>query len=609
MSAPQRAAIEVPRRAVSAVTLDMIRAAPAAWYVAHVRVVRTEVDATMRRSLRLSLLPWLLSLGCGSTVSSGADAALDHANDAASDVATDAGDGARDAPDDAAADGGRCPVTAAPTPDSVLTEQGVLRGVVDGATRSFKGVPYAAPPVGALRWRPPAAPACYGAVRDALSYGSACPQLDAGGAFTGDEDCLTLNVWTPTGAAGPLPVLFFMHGGGNFQGSSAELTAQGTRIYDGAWLAEHGPAVVVTINYRLGVLGFLAHPALASEDAHHSTGDYGLLDQIAALGWVHRNIASFGGDPSRVMLFGESAGGLDTCALLASPLAEGLFSRALVESGGCVAATSAVAQNGGTMLAANAMCAGSADVLACLRALSTDAVVRALPGTTGLIPGAAGYRYQPVVDGYVLPEAPLAAIAAGRRRQVPVIVGTNRDEHAFFYPPTMGRGMMTDAQYRAMVMAQFPMGYVAALALYPSAAFPSPYFAYVDMISDATFTCPTRTIARSLLMNSTQPVRRYLFTRGLTGAAAAYGAAHAFELPYVFHNLPPGSTTDQAQLADAMAGYWTRFAATGDPNGGGAPSWPAYDATSDPYLQFDATITAGQRLSALRCDAWDRVTP
>ena len=565
--------------------------------------------AALVRTPSLSLVSMLVVVvGCGGTAvtASPSDAAADRV--ATADASGDAGaDGGADVVvDDAAA----CAAMPATTPDLATTDRGTVRGVVDGAVRSFKGIPYAAPPVGALRWRSPQPAACFGAVRDATSFGSACAQLDATGTPSGSEDCLTLNVWAPTARpASPLPVLFFLHGGANYAGSTEQVTPLGVRIYDGAWLAEHGPAVVVTANYRLGPFGFVGHPALTAESPNHASGNFGLLDQIAALRWVQANAASFGGDPSRVMLFGESAGGLDTCALLTSPLAEGLFARAAIESGGCVASTQAVAEAGGTTLASS-LCASATDALGCLRGVAMADVLRALPGSAGVTPGATGYRYQLAVDGYALLEAPMTTIAAGHQRHVPVVIGNNRDEMSYFFPPTPANAAMTDAQYRALVTTQFgAAGGATILAAYPSAMFPSPYFAYVDMLSDAVFICPARRIARALAGAMSEPVRRYLFTHSEPGIAAAYGAAHAFELSYVFHNLPTGATADQTALADTVAGYWLRFAATGDPNGGGATTWPTYAAAADPYLTLDSTPAAAAGYHALRCDAWDRLSP
>jgi para-nitrobenzyl esterase len=229
-----------------------------------------------------------------------------------------------------------CAAATTGDPTVVATSFGAIRGTSQGGVLTFKGVPYAAPPVGDLRWRNPAPHDCWTDARDANAFGNQCPQIRSA-SVVGDEDCLTLNVWAPQGAAsnGALPVMFFLLGGGNVQGSTSEQLANGTYLYDGAVLAQKGNAVIVTANYRLGALGFLAHPALTADAGQTTHGNYGIMDQIAALQWVQQNISNFGGDPARVLLFGESAGANDTCILLASPLGAGLFSRALMESPIC----------------------------------------------------------------------------------------------------------------------------------------------------------------------------------------------------------------------------------------------------------------------------------
>jgi para-nitrobenzyl esterase len=270
---------------------------------------------------------------------------------------------------DASAPASRC-VAVPSAPDDplvVVTEAGELRGTDVGAASAFLGIPYAAPPVGEGRFRPPAAHACWEGVRPALAFGRVCPQLLASGGRFGDEDCLAANVWTPEArATTPRPVMVFIHGGAYLTGSGHQDLAfeNSGNLYDGATLATEQGAVVVTFNYRLGALGFFAHPALVAEDAHGSAGNYGTLDQIALLQWVQTNIRAFGGDPDRVMIFGESAGGLSTCLLLATPLARGLFHGALVESGGCQVATAASRLAQGEDIADRLGC----DDAACLRA-------------------------------------------------------------------------------------------------------------------------------------------------------------------------------------------------------------------------------------------------
>jgi len=285
-----------------------------------------------------------------------------------------------------------------------------------------------------LRFRPPADRACWDGVLDATKFGAECPPLDANHAVQGDEDCLTLNVWAPASTpAQPLPVLFFIHCGGNAQGASSAMAGT-IAVYDPQHLVEHQPVVVVTINCRLGVLGFLTAAALDAESPQHVSGNYGILDQIAAPKWVQRNIGALGGDPSRVMVFGESAGAVDTCVQLTSPLSTGLFSSALMESGGCVAPTLATEETQDQAFLQAAGCSGAADVAACLRALSAADTVTKLPAMVSVTGLGSGPHYQPVVDGWVLTAAPLAVIAAGQHHAVPFTVGANSDETSRYAP-------------------------------------------------------------------------------------------------------------------------------------------------------------------------------
>ncbi len=474
------------------------------------------------------------------------------------------------------------------------------------------GVPYAAPPVGDLRWRPPQPPAPWSGVRAATAFASQCPQIADGGTITGAEDCLYLNVWAPAGASSgvPLPVLFFVHGGGNVQGSASVQADDGSYVYDGAAMAGSEHVVVVTTNYRLGPLGFLALPALAAESPQASSGNYGILDQEAALGWVRSNIAAFGGNPARVMVFGQSAGALDTCMLLASPLASGLFSFALMESGGCAASTAADAQAFGAKVVAAAGCGSASDVAACMRSLDTEAIISALPQPIDLAGKQGGY--QPNVDGWVLPESPLDALAGGHYNHVPLVVGANSDE------TSRAVTAMNQSQYEQAVLALTGGSQLVAnriLAEYPPSAYGnSPRSAYVALTSDAKFICTARSVARAATTGQSEPVFRYFFTHPYGNGGLALetlGAYHAAELPYVFGDLGlDGYTPSDGErgLASAIEGYWTRLAATGDPNGGADPQWPAYVAATDPYLTLETPITAGQGVRTQQCDFWDSLT-
>jgi para-nitrobenzyl esterase len=318
---------------------------------------------------------------------------------------------------------------AAAAPELVQIDTGMLHGTQLHDTLAWRGVPYAAPPVGPLRWRPPQPPAAWSGVREASGFGYACMQSGTSQAPKdtpmGSEDCLTLNVWRPSGGSAARPVMVFIHGG-YFAWGSSNFRKEGVDLYDGAELAARGDVVVVTLNYRLGPFGFLAHPALAEEDPHHSTGDYGLLDQIAALQWVQRNIAAFGGDPRRVTVFGQSAGAISTAALYASPLARGLFAGAIVHSGNGNAKSLQAAARGGITLAKQVGCdrATTQDTVQCMRAQTPSAIAAAVPEQYA--PG--GLQYAPVVDGWVLPRRPIDLVAHGEQNQVPLIVATTSNE-------------------------------------------------------------------------------------------------------------------------------------------------------------------------------------
>ena len=495
---------------------------------------------------------------------------------------SDTGD---DAPPDAVP---RCMPTAGAAAETVMTTSGTLRGARDGETFAYKRVPFAAPPTGEARFAPPQPATCAEPELDATALGPACPQLD-GGAFVGDEDCLHLNVWAPAAAAAPRPVMLWIHGGGNSVGSAVY------PIYDGRRLAEAGDVIVVTTNYRLGQLGFLGHASFGD-----GSGVFGLLDQIAALAWVRDNIAAFGGDPSNVTIFGESAGARDVCSLVASPAAKDLFHRAIMESGSCKALpTRAKAAQVAADVAATVGCDTAADIPACLRALPAETLVRALASDiSGLSSGA----YQPMIDGVVQPDQPANVIAAGAHSQVPFMVGANADETGNSAP-----AITTEAQYEALVRMQLPMA-IADMALqrYPASAFPTPRAAYVRLTTDSRFVCPSREIARAVDAGQTAPVYRYFFQY----RATQLGAVHGLDVPYVFgtfsgietpNGMPYQPTATDLALQQTMQGYWTRFARTGDP--GGTPAWPLYGA-NDPTLVFDAATSTANGIRTAQCDFW-----
>ena len=478
---------------------------------------------------------------------------------------------------------------------AVMTGEGAIRGVASGGATSYKGIPFAAPPVGPLRFRPPAPAAPWTGVRDASEFGPICSQLDDAGAATGSEACLFLNVWTPAlPPASPLPVLFFIHGGGNAAGSSSY------PYYDGTAWASKERAVVVTAEYRLSSFGWLAQPALAAESRRGVSGNYGLLDLLAALRWTRRNVAAFGGDPSRVTIFGESAGGVNVCSLVASPLARGLFWGALGESGGCGQRPLSDYVTFGNTVVEKAGCAGAADPAACLRGLSAEQLLLAVPPVVS-ITSFSGQLWGPAVDGFVLTDSPDAAMAKGTHNKVPFAVGANADETGAAVP-----AIATEAEYRATVTAQFGGLAPLVLAQYPASAYPTPRKAFVAVTTDARFVCPSRRFARAAAAGGTPRVFRYFFSYP---AHRLYGAIHGIELPYVFGTLDSVAgytpTASDRVLSEAMNASWARFAATGDPNGAGFTPWPAYDAAKDTTLVWDSPPGPADGIRTASCNFWD----
>jgi para-nitrobenzyl esterase len=505
---------------------------------------------------------------------------------------------------------GSNPPPPGPTQGVAATSCGSYQGTDRGGSWSFLGIRYAAAPVGNLRWRSPEAPTCPTTTVAATSYAPACPQLDGTtGAPTGDEDCLALNVFAPKVSfpAGRVPVMVFIHGGGNVSGSTGALVDGTHRLYDGAALAEATGHVVVTLQYRLGPLGWLVLPGLDAEAPDARSGNYGLEDQVAALKWVQRDIGAFGGDAGRVMIFGESAGGLDVCALLASPASAGLYGAALIESGGCVADSRATALATGATLANNAGCSTASDVVACLRSKTPAALLAALPPVVSV--AGAQPPYQPSVDGTLLSDVPLEVIRSGQHNRVPVVIGTNANETGLEVPLTF-----SDADYQAFLDATIldPVVRAQVAALYSVTNFGSARNAYVALTSDAKFTCPARSIARALVATQSEPVFRYFFTEVPDGPSATlYGAFHGLELLYLFGVMDIRGYTPTAaerSFSTDMQHYWGGFAANGVPAAGGAPAWNAYDPALDNHLVLDsAALGMANGVNTARCDFWSQL--
>ena len=499
--------------------------------------------------------------------------------------------------------GGAC---AESGPGIVCTAQGAVRGTPEGGTLAFKGIPYAAPPVGPRRWAPPEPPQPWPGVRDGSRFGAVCPQL-AGQQVIGDEDCLTLNVWTPaTPPTRPLPVMVFLTGGGNHAFSGQGAGVFGGVSYNGQQLVPEG-VIHVSFNYRLGALGFLAHPALGAERADKLSGNYGSLDQVAMLRWLRTHIAAFGGDPQRITLFGTSAGGGNICTLMAMPAARGLFQRAAMQSSvptGCELPTLQQAEAATGARVAQALQCGGADTAACLRAKPMADVVRAVPGSFGM----QARLYGPVVDGRHVPEQPIAAIERGAHAAVPVIIGNTTQETMQW---AGGMGPVSDAaSYQAALAKVFGAEVTARImAIYPLGAYPTPHAALMQLTTDSFFTCQSRRVARSLSRSQAQPVYRYLYAHGLDNDAEqrALGAVHTIEHVMFF----PWQGRYQPTAADravqtAMVKRWAGFAATADPAAAGGADWsPAHPA--DRYLWIGAATEARQGDGGAHCDFWDSV--
>lgn len=486
----------------------------------------------------------------------------------------------------------------------VVTDRGPVRGTVVDGLREFLGVPYAAPPVGALRWRPPVEHPRWSRPFDATHYGSTCPQDESfWGIASRNEDCLFLNVFAPDDTRSARqdersrrhPVMVWIHGGLLSLGEGDD--------YGPARLVEQGDVVVVTLNYRLGAFGFLAHPALTAESGTGTSGNYGLLDQQFALGWVQRNIAAFGGDPANVTLFGESAGGASVFCHLASPPAAGTFHRAIVESGAYALTLPALADEEalGLDFAAAAGCEeGGAD---CLRALPVEAVIAHQDLISTL----------PVVDGRALPESPGEALAKGDFSHVPVMQGTNHDEMRFFVALDELEGQpVTDANYADVVA-----GYVGAdaapdvIAHYPPERYGSPALAWAAIQTDTVLACPARAVDQ--LLSNAVPTYSYEFDDStapevfLPPVSFSYGAAHASELQYVFDlRLSVPLTDAQRGLSDTMIRYWTQFARTGSPNPPDAPRWPRYTSANDQFQPLAPPWLVPVSAFAVdhQCDYW-----
>lgn len=501
-----------------------------------------------------------------------------------------------------------CALAASPAVDNLVvgTTIGELRGVHrPSGGAEFLGVPYAQPPLGDLRWREPVPVKPWSGVRDATAFGAPCAQPDLGDwnrhdSETGKEDCLFLNVitpvWPPTA---PLPVMFWIHGGANVGGTAS------SALYKDGNLIQHG-VVLVTVNYRLGIFGFLAHPGLTAESAHHASGNYGLLDQIAALQWVRENIARFGGDPKNITVFGQSAGAQDTSLLMTSPLTNDMFQRAIVESGASFMAhlpPLAEAEQIGLKLAAELKAPASMDAVNYLRQLPTAELIKTTAQQDPRRPAVVG----PDIDGRVIAQSPAAIFASGKEAAVPLLIGTTTREFGLSVTSDELRKIIHNAtgSFADRTLAVYGVadnGQGNADPMYGSAA--------DQWYSDSLFRCPVATQA-IWHGKAHHAVYQYEFQHAIPGHEQE-GAIHSADLPYVFGYYPktgniagPFNETD-FKLSDLMQTYWTNFAKTGDPNGANLPQWPELDSSQTliEFTQNGSVVVKAGGLRRPQCDLY-----
>jgi len=461
-------------------------------------------------------------------------------------------------------------------PAPVATEYGRVQGVIEKDLTVYRGIPFAAPPVGELRWRAPQPPAKWDGVRETVAFAPDPYQGDGKGQVS--EDCLYLNIWTPVKSASErVPVLVWIYGGGFSFGSNS------TPTHNGEHLARKG-VVLVTINYRVGPLGFLAHPELSAESPHKVSGNYGLQDMIAGLRWVKNNITAFGGDPNRVTIFGESAGGIAVSMLCASPEAKGLFHGAISQSGGSFGPTRPTTYPGENMRTlAQAEASGVAYVQKA--GVSSIAELRGLPPEK-LPPGWGSGAAWPIVDGWIIPDDQHKLYSAGKYNDVPILVGYNSDEGLSFAREKDA------AEYAANVKKRYGPFADRLIAAYPPDGDRVTKTAR-DLMRDAAFGWQTWSWARLQARTGKSKVFYYYFDqhpeRPADSPAADHGMPHGVDVPYVFQTLDrdkPETTADDLKMSEIVATYWTNFAKRADPNGPGVPAWPQFAERDGKVMHF-----------------------
>ena len=471
----------------------------------------------------------------------------------------------------------------------VKVEQGRLVGTVEEGLTVYRGIPFAAPPVGDLRWKAPQPPAKWEGVRNAAEFGRACMQINQAisNLPAPSEDCLYLNVWTPAKAANErLAVMVWIHGGGFTAGTPPE------RLYHGEALAKKG-VIVVSLAYRLGVFGFMAHPGLSAENGKHVSGNYGLLDMIAGLQWVQKNIAAFGGDPGRVTIFGESAGSSAVSQLCGSPLAKGLFQAAMAESGAAFGLVGTSGVPGETMQPLSAAEKAGASFAATVGA-ATLADLRKMPGDK-VLEASQGQRplNRPILDGYVIAGDLYGLYSTGRYNDVPVLIGYNSDEGISSASTLTSRDSYLSSLQRYGSVAD------KLLAAYPWGEGAAKKTAR-DMFRDTSVGWVTWTWARLQTKTGKSKVYLYYFDQHPSYPADSpqygYGSAHAAEVPFVFNHFisrnRPQPTPEDLKLSDMMMTYWTNFAKNHDPNGPGLPTWPAFNEAKPQTMILTTTPKA-----------------
>jgi para-nitrobenzyl esterase len=468
-------------------------------------------------------------------------------------------------------------------PFLVRTDSGLVEGVSEpgGKVVAFEGIPYAAPPVGELRWKPPQAAPKWDGVRSAKGFGPHCPQFENSPDIVfrdpgSSEDCLTLNVWTPASARKErLPVMVWVHGGGFAYGGSSEPRQ------DGRNLAEHH-VIVVSMNYRLGIFGFLVHPELTAESSHHASGNYGLMDMTTALEWVKRNIASFGGDPDNITLFGDSAGSFAVSALMASPISRGMLSKAIGESGGAFFSPGLVVESREKREERDTSVAKAAfgtSRLAELRKLSATEIVRDVVGKLGPV------VFGPDIDGYFLPDSVPHIYAAGEQAHIPLLAGWTGDEGR--NQVVLANPKITATSFVAQAQREFGAKSEKFLALYPARTSEELQNSAAEYAGDHSIAYSTWKWLEAQAKTDDAPAFRYVFELGSPGDKnhpASLGAFHTDDIEYVFGTLESRSGAtwrpEDRELSERMMSYWTNFARTGDPNGPALPKWPAYTERS-----------------------------